>query len=159
MSAPNRIALNLASPLRIGSCAFHPQRTAGAGQFTTADGTNGPVLGRVQLRAQSAGAEYLVHEIWPLVRQRLPSAQLRIAGKHCELIRGEGKPPEGVQAFWGFVPDLEDLYAQTRVVACPILSGGGTRIKIIEGALQGRPVASTTLGAEGLNRVPTITRS
>jgi glycosyltransferase involved in cell wall biosynthesis len=33
----------------------------------------------------------------------------------------------------------------------PILTGGGTRVKIIEAALYGRPVVSTPLGAEGLN--------
>jgi glycosyltransferase involved in cell wall biosynthesis len=36
------------------------------------------------------------------------------------------------------------------VVVAPILTGGGTRVKIIEAALYGRPVVSTTLGAEGL---------
>jgi glycosyltransferase involved in cell wall biosynthesis len=37
------------------------------------------------------------------------------------------------------------------VVCCPILSGGGTRLKIIEAAAHARAVVSTTLGAEGLD--------
>ena len=32
----------------------------------------------------------------------------------------------------------------------PILSGGGTRVKIIEAAAYGRPVVSTLIGAEGI---------
>jgi len=74
---------------------------------------------------------------------------LTIAGKSGELIRGHDRPPAGVR-FAGYVDDLAALYATTRVVCCPILSGGGTRIKIIEGALQQRPIVATTIGAEGL---------
>ncbi|MBP6898899.1 MAG: glycosyltransferase [Burkholderiaceae bacterium] len=96
-----------------------------------------------------SGAEWLIQQVWPRVRQRCPQAQLRIAGKDCERIAGFAAPPPGVE-FLGFVLDLAALYAQTRVVACPIHSGGGTRIKIVEGALQQRPIVSTTLGAEGL---------
>jgi glycosyltransferase involved in cell wall biosynthesis len=36
------------------------------------------------------------------------------------------------------------------VVCCPILDGGGTRIKIIEAAAHARAVVSTPLAAEGL---------
>jgi hypothetical protein len=98
-------------------------------------------------------AEFLVHEIWPLVHARHADAALVVAGKASELVRGHDQPPPGVR-FEGFVSDLQALYARTRVVCCPIQSGGGTRIKIIEGALQARPVVSTTLGAEGLDFAP-----
>ena len=36
----------------------------------------------------------------------------------------------------------------------PLKSGGGTRIKILEGMAMGIPVLSTTIGAEGLEFVP-----
>lgn len=94
-------------------------------------------------------AEYLLQHIWPRVRARRPAAELVIAGKGCELIAGFGARTDGV-TFAGYVPDLAGLYAQTRIVLCPLLSGGGTRIKIIEAALQARPVVSTAIGAEGL---------
>ena len=48
------------------------------------------------------------------------------------------------------VQDLDELYSSIRVVCCPLFSGGGTRIKIIEAAFYGRPVVSTSVGAEGL---------
>src|SRR5690606_25740718 len=37
-----------------------------------------------------------------------------------------------------------------RVQICPILEGGGTRIKILESLAFGCPVVSTTVGAYGL---------
>jgi glycosyltransferase involved in cell wall biosynthesis len=36
------------------------------------------------------------------------------------------------------------------VVIAPLRSGGGTRLKILEAMAYGRPVVSTSLGAEGL---------
>ncbi len=48
------------------------------------------------------------------------------------------------------VPDVAPYYAASRVVVVPIRAGGGSRIKILEAFAQGRPVVSTTLGAEGL---------
>jgi glycosyltransferase involved in cell wall biosynthesis len=36
------------------------------------------------------------------------------------------------------------------VVCAPILSGGGTRVKIIEAAAYGKPIVSTRMGAEGI---------
>ncbi len=95
------------------------------------------------------GVEHLLRDIWPRVRALHPSARLWIAGIGFELVQGHANPPPGVE-FLGFVPDLQALYARSRVVVAPILTGGGTRVKIIEAALYGRPVVSTTLGAEGL---------
>jgi glycosyltransferase involved in cell wall biosynthesis len=106
-------------------------------------------LGLMTYAPNKQGAEHLLGDIWPRVRAQHPQAVLRIAGKGCELIAGHGTPPAGVE-FLGFVPDLQALYADSRVVVAPILTGGGTRVKIIEAVLYGRPVVSTTLGAEGL---------
>jgi glycosyltransferase involved in cell wall biosynthesis len=36
------------------------------------------------------------------------------------------------------------------VVCAPILSGSGTRVKIIEAAAYGKPIVSTRIGAEGI---------
>ncbi len=36
------------------------------------------------------------------------------------------------------------------MVCCPILSGGGTRVKLVEAAAYGKPMVSTRIGAEGL---------
>ena len=110
-------------------------------------------LGMHSYEPNRAGAEFLVHEVWPLVHAQVPDATLVVAGRACERIRGHDEPPPGVR-FEGFVDDLQALYASTRVVCCPILSGGGTRIKIIEGAMQARPIVSTTVGAEGLDFSP-----
>ena len=98
-------------------------------------------------------AEYLIREIWPGVARICPKARLLIAGLRSELIPSFQDPPDGVE-FLGFVRDLNALYRRTRVLCCPIQSGGGTRIKILEAASYGVPVVSTPLGAEGIELTP-----
>jgi glycosyltransferase involved in cell wall biosynthesis len=94
-------------------------------------------------------AEYLLEEIWPRVRRMVPDARLLIAGSEPERIGCHASPPPGVE-FTGFVADLGDLYRRTRVVCCPIREAGGTRLKILEAASYGKPIVSTTVGAEGI---------
>jgi glycosyltransferase involved in cell wall biosynthesis len=94
-------------------------------------------------------AEYLLQEIWPRVREVVPNARLLIAGSEPERICFHASPPPGVE-FTGFVEDLGDLYRRTRVVCCPIRVAGGTRLKILEAASYGKPIVSTTVGAEGI---------
>jgi glycosyltransferase involved in cell wall biosynthesis len=98
-------------------------------------------------------AEHLVREIWPHLSRLRPDARLLIAGPQAEEIPSFRTPPAGVD-FLGFVPDMGDLYARTRVFCCPILSGGGTRVKILEAASHGVPVVSTPIGAEGIDLAP-----
>ncbi|QLE43595.1 glycosyltransferase family 4 protein [Nostoc sp. C052] len=95
------------------------------------------------------GANFLIEKIWPLIYQQQPEARLIIAGKSPDNIRTYNDNIPGVE-FTGFVTDINALYDQTRVVCCPILSGGGTRLKIIEAAAYGKPIVSTSVGAEGL---------
>jgi len=94
-------------------------------------------------------AEFLIHKVWPHVRQKNAGARLTIAGTPQDRILGCSSPPPGV-TFTGFVEDVADLYFRSRVVCAPILSGGGTRVKIIEAAAYGKAIVATRIGAEGL---------
>jgi glycosyltransferase involved in cell wall biosynthesis len=110
-------------------------------------------LGTYAYGPNAVGANHLIADIWPLIRSEVPEARLVIAGQHPEHIPAHAGHPPGV-VFTGFVDDLHDLYAKTRVVCCPILSGGGTRVKLVEAASFGKPLVSTRLGAEGIKLEP-----
>lgn len=90
------------------------------------------------------GLEWLLREVWPAVRHDVPAAELLIAGAGSEAFTGDGVRP------LGFVADLRDVYAQTRVAVVPIRAGGGTRLKQLEAMAWGLPVVATPVGAEGL---------
>lgn len=106
-------------------------------------------LGTMSYQPNLAAAEYLIKCVWPLVLRALPHARLMVAGNYPERIPAFADSPPNVE-FCGFVGDLRELYGRARAVCCPILSGAGTRIKIIEAAAYGKPVVSTNVGAEGI---------
>ncbi len=106
-------------------------------------------LGFFSYAPNAVAADHLIRDIWPLILSAEPGARLLVAGAHPDRIGSFKVAPRGVE-FPGFVNDLDALYRQVRVVCCPILSGGGTRIKILEAAAYGKPVVSTTVGAEGI---------
>ena len=107
-------------------------------------------IGSYSYRPNIEAAEFLIEKIWPKIYTKIPTAKLIIAGAHPEKIRGYGVVKQGIE-FSGFVENLEDLYRQTQLVCAPILSGAGTRVKIIEAAAYGKPIVATSLGAEGLD--------
>jgi glycosyltransferase involved in cell wall biosynthesis len=107
-------------------------------------------LGTYAYKPNANAAEELITRVWPIVRRTCPTATLIIAGDQPQRIPSFGQNQPGVE-YAGFVADLDALYARARVFCCPIRGGGGTRIKIIEAAAHGKPIVSTTLGAEGLH--------
>ena len=109
-------------------------------------------LGSYTYQPNVTAADFLVEKVWPHIRQAMPNAKLMIAGALPEKIRSYRRNTPGVE-FTGFVDDLEQLYQKTRVVCCPILSGSGTRVKLIEAAAYGKPIVSTHIGAEGLSLI------
>lgn len=94
----------------------------------------------------------LLDEIVPRVRYDMPDVIFRVAGrrppewmaKDCQAARVDLIPNP---------PDMAPLYRDATVTVVPLLSGGGTRIKILEAFAHGVPVVSTTVGAEGLDVV------
>lgn len=50
----------------------------------------------------------------------------------------------------GFVDDPEDIWRQIDVALCPMQSGGGLNIKLVEALARGTPVLTTPFGARGL---------
>lgn len=97
------------------------------------------------------GVVYFLREIWPLIAAARPDARFVIIGADpAPAIRAHAGP--GVTIV-GPVDDLRPHLAAADAVVVPLRLGSGTRLKILEAWAMGRPVVSTTLGAEGLEAV------
>ncbi len=106
-------------------------------------------LGSYSHKPNIDAAQFLIKKIWPLIHQAMPGAKLVVAGAPPERIPCFADAGPGV-SFPGFVENLDLLYQSARIVCAPILSGSGTRVKILEACAYGKPVVSTLIGAEGL---------
>ncbi len=97
--------------------------------------------------------DWMIAEIWPLVRQQRPGARLSVVGARppATVLQLDGR--DGVRVL-GEVGDVVPLYASHRLLAVPMRAGSGTRLKILEAFASGLPVVSTALGAEGIEQRP-----
>jgi len=108
-------------------------------------------FGRLDYFPNRDAIEFFLEAIWPSIRQTHPAAEFHVAGAGADpRLRQLLAAAPGV-VFNGRVDDLGALVETAAVVVVPLRSGGGTRLKILESLATGRPVVSTTVGAEGLD--------
>jgi glycosyltransferase involved in cell wall biosynthesis len=88
-------------------------------------------------------------ECWPLLRERWPGLVWRLVGKNPEAIRRFTTGDPRIEVT-GPVDDAIAELARSRVAVVPLLTGSGTRLKILEAWAAGLPVVATRIGAEGL---------
>lgn len=94
--------------------------------------------------------QYFTREIMPIVRERVPCVRLTIVGRNpsASLVDLAVRDPSVVVT--GRVEDVRPYMERAAAYVVPIRVGGGTRLKIYEALAMGKPVVSTTVGAEGL---------
>jgi glycosyltransferase involved in cell wall biosynthesis len=104
--------------------------------------------GNLEYAPNIEAVRFFRQRIWPALRSR-PNLKWRIIGKNPHAIRElvAGDPRIEIT---GFVPDAIQALASAQVAVVPVLSGSGTRVKILEAWAAATPVVSTSVGAEGL---------
>jgi polysaccharide biosynthesis protein PslH len=96
------------------------------------------------------GIGFFVREVLPLVRREVPEARLTVVGRDPgPELQALAAGSRGV-TFTGRVPDVRPWLARAAASVVPLRVGGGTRLKIYEALAMECPVASTSIGAEGL---------
>lgn len=109
-------------------------------------------LGSFRHRPNQAALQWFVRDVLPRVRQARPQARLVVVGSDPPPRHGLAGPLEAIE-MRGLVEDIREPFSRYAVFVCPILSGSGVRVKLLEAFASGIPVVSTRLGAEGLARV------
>jgi len=96
-------------------------------------------------------AEFLVHEIWPIIKQKISGVKLYIVGT---------RPTENIKKLasddvivTGYVKDLSPYYQECKVLLAPIRFGAGIKIKIIQSLAMGLPVVTTPIAVEGTSLI------
>jgi glycosyltransferase involved in cell wall biosynthesis len=105
-------------------------------------------LGSFRHLPNQEALNWFLRGVWPKLRAAEPRIRLIVVGS-------DPPPPhaipddEAIQLV-GFVEDVLEPLTRYAVFLCPILSGSGVRVKLLEAFAAGIPVVSTRLGAEGL---------
>ena len=105
-------------------------------------------LGAMDWTPNIEGVLWFLDEVWPQVHKSHPDLTLHLAGRRM---------PEHIIQFEypnvkiiGEVDDAKEFMRDHLIMIVPILSGGGIRVKIIEGMAMAKNIVSTSIGAEGI---------
>jgi glycosyltransferase involved in cell wall biosynthesis len=127
---PNGFPAPETSPVR--SPSIRPVRIGFIGLYTY-----GPNL---------EGVRWFLRECWPTLRERIPGVRFRLVGKGTD---GPLRPSETDVNPFGWMADPSAEIATWSLMVIPILTGAGTRMKLVDAFSRRCPVVSTGLGAYG----------
>ena len=108
-------------------------------------------LGSFRHAPNQVALDWFMNHVLPLVLEKVPDARLLVAGSDPPPRHAFADPANAIDLL-GFVEDIQPLFSSCALFICPIRSGSGVRVKLLEAFASGIPVVSTTLGAEGLAR-------
>ena len=97
---------------------------------------------------------HFVDTILPRIRAEVAGTTFTVVGRNPTSRLREIAERVGGVTVTGTVDDVRPSIAEAAVYVVPLRAGGGTRLKIFEALAMGRPVVSTTVGAEGLGIGP-----
>lgn len=115
-------------------------------------------VGALDYGPNKAALRWFLDEVWPKVLAGVPQARFLAVGRGLSAAhpRPAGEP-DGVE-FHSDVDSVDPFYERADVCVVPLLSGGGTKIKLVEALSRGRAVVTTSLGLEGLEEHRAVLR-
>lgn len=108
--------------------------------------------GNLEYHPNIEGVRWFRSAIWPRLRDANDGLTWDLIGRNPEAVAAMVKGDPRIRLI-GPVDDAVTAIAAARVVVVPLLSGSGTRFKILEAWAAERAVVSTRIGAEGLGAV------
>jgi glycosyltransferase involved in cell wall biosynthesis len=128
-------------PVSIDTSKYHNQRNAES-EISLFH------LGSMDWRPNLEGVKWFLEDCWNWIHEKFSTLKLYLAGKHfpADLI---ARNDPGVICE-GEVKDSDAFMNSKQIMIVPLKSGGGMRVKIIQGMALGKTIISTTIGAEGI---------
>ena len=93
---------------------------------------------------------YLKKTIWPLIRKRLPKAEMHIYGAYASQKVNQLHNEKEKFLIQGFAKDVNLVMQDARVCLAPIRFGAGLKGKLFDAMQNGTPCVTTSIGAEGV---------
>lgn len=106
--------------------------------------------GNLSWYPNAAAMLFFAERVWPALKSQLPEVTMDVVG---------GNPPPALSALaardrnfrvHGFVPDVRPYVAAAALYVCPIMDGGGTKLKILDALAMAKPIVAHPIACEGI---------
>ena len=94
---------------------------------------------------------YLKKEIWTVIKEKLPKAELHIYGAYAPQQILELHSKKDGFLIKGWAENVSEVMSNARVCLAPLRFGAGLKGKLFDAMIYGTPSVTTTIGAEGMN--------
>ena len=109
-------------------------------------------VGNLGYYSNIEAVRFLIKNIFPLLKKERPDIKILLAG---------ARPTAEIQGFAnenitviGWLDDIRDAYAQSRILVAPLMHGIGQQNKILEAMAMGVPVVSTSRVNNAIGATP-----
>ena len=93
---------------------------------------------------------YLKAEVWPLIREKMPNAEMNVYGAYLNENALEWNKPKNGFNVIGVVKNADEVFMRSKVCLSPLRFGAGLKGKFIGAMKNGTPIITTAIGAEGM---------
>ncbi|QDO95407.1 glycosyltransferase family 4 protein [Formosa sediminum] len=93
---------------------------------------------------------YLKQTLWPLIKAKLPKAELHIYGAYASQKVNQLHQPKDGFYIKGYAEDANIVMQQAKICIAPLVFGAGLKGKLIDAMSNGTPCAMSKVAAEGM---------
>ena len=106
--------------------------------------------GNMSWYPNAAAMLFFADRVWPCLKGKVPGVTIDVIG---------GNPPSRLSALsardrdfrvHGFVPDVRPYIGRAAAYVCPIMDGGGTKLKILDALAMGKAIVAHPIACEGI---------
>jgi glycosyltransferase involved in cell wall biosynthesis len=113
-------------------------------------------VGNLGWYPNAAAMSFFAEQVWPLLKSDIPDITIDVVG---------GKPPGSLVSLskkdpafrvHGFVRDVRPYMERAAIYVCPIMDGGGTKLKILDALAMAKPIICHPIACEGIDVKPGV---
>jgi len=109
------------------------------------------IVGGMSWYPNREAVDYFLQDIWPVIKSGLPDMKVHIVGRSpTEKILSISRSESNVFVH-GFVDDIREYLWAAHFYLCPIKTGGGTKLKILDALATGSCIIADPFSCKGIN--------
>lgn len=115
-------------------------------------------FGKMNREENVKAAIYFIDKIFPLIKVEYPEVRFYVIGADPNSRLQELSRDRKDVVVTGYVRNIKDYLSKTKVAIFPLFLGAGVRFKVLDSLMWGKPVVTSSVGAEGLIHQPEIVK-
>lgn len=109
------------------------------------------IVGGLSWYPNREAVEYFINDIWPMLNKEIPGLQVDIIGRNpTKYIVETSERDESIKVH-GFVDDVRHYLWRSQIYLCPVKTGGGTKLKILDALAAGCCIVAHPFSCKGIS--------